>query len=109
MTWHKVRGAWAAKCKGKRLGYYATEEAAAQAMARAYDNYAKDGLGHAMSRAGASTSTSTSTATATSHLKGVTSQFKGVTWHKVRGTWRAVCKHKHLGYYATVRRCILNR
>jgi hypothetical protein len=31
VNWHKHRGKWWAKCKGKSLGYHATEEAAAQA------------------------------------------------------------------------------
>jgi hypothetical protein len=34
---------------------------------------------------------------------GVTSRFKGVSWHKKAGKWRAVIalnrKHKHLGHF----------
>ena len=46
----KGRRKWEARCRGKRLGYYATEEAAA----RAYNDYVKDGVDPVTQRAGAS-------------------------------------------------------
>jgi hypothetical protein len=54
-----------------------TEEAAAQAI----DNYVRDGVLPEIDR--------------------TSSQFKGVTWNKARGKWRADCKSKFLGYHAT--------
>jgi len=61
------------------LGYHATEEAAA----RACDNYAEDG--DAPLESGERTS----------------SRFKGVSWDKSNGTWKARCMGKGLGYHAT--------
>ena len=76
--WDKKRGKWRAECKKKLLGHHATEEAAA----RAYDNYDEDGVVPVQRQAG-------------------TSQFKGVSWHKTNGKWRANCKGNELGYHAT--------
>ena len=79
VSWDKSRLKWAAQCKGKHLGHHATEEAAAQA----YDDYVKDGVDPVQRR------------------EGTSSQFKGVSWHKRRGKWLAVCKGKSLGCHAT--------
>ena len=78
--WDKSRGKWSAQCKKKRLGFHATEEAAALA----YDNYVKDGVVPVSHRNPSSTS-----------------QSKGVFWDKGRKKWRAQCKGKHLGHHAT--------
>jgi len=99
VTWDKGTGKWRAQCKGERLGYHATEEAAAQA----YANYVKDGVVPA------------------THREGICSQFKGVSWDKSSGKWSARCKGTYLGLHATeeaaaqafdgfvkVGRCMLN-
>ena len=80
VCWAKANGKWRAECKGKSLGYHATEEAAA----RAYNTYVKDGVVLVPPRDPA-----------------CSSQFKGVRWDKGRGKWRVVCKGKHLGCHAT--------
>ena len=77
--WVKNRGKWAARYKGKFLGNYVMEEAAAQAC----EEYAKDGGDPAKRR------------------EGTSSAFKGVSWNKCRGQWQAYCKKKRLGCYAT--------
>jgi len=86
VSWHKSSGKWEARRQGKFLGYHATEDAAAQA----YDNYVNDGIAPVRRRATTSAS-----------------QFKGVTWDKSCGKWKAICKGKSLGYHATVGRCRL--
>ena len=48
VSWHKGLGKWQVVCKGKWLGSYATEEAAAQA----YDSYARDGVNPVKHREG---------------------------------------------------------
>jgi hypothetical protein len=74
--WNKGRGKWQVKCKGKYLGLHATEEAAA----RAYNNYGKDSV---------------------DTVQRNSSQFRGVSWEKRRGKWKAECKKKSLGYHPT--------
>jgi hypothetical protein len=120
-----------ARCQGKHVGCYATEEVAA----RAYIEFMEDGIDHVKHR-GVSTSQfkgfswdkkaskwkgtcngtylglqATEVAAArvcNKYLKdGVapgpagSSQFKGVTWDKNNNKWLARCKGKHLGYHAT--------
>ena len=72
-------GKWTAKGTGKYLGSHATEAAAVQA----YDNYVKDGVDPV------------------THRGPTSSQFKGVTWKKSEGKWRAQCMGKCLGHHAT--------
>jgi len=52
---------------------------------QAYDNYVEDGVDPVQHRERSSPS----------------SHFKGVSWHKGSGKWRAVCKNKHLGQHVT--------
>ena len=59
------------------LGHFATEEAAAQA----YNQHVEDGFPPIQRRV-------------------CSSQFKGVTWEKASGAWKAVCLGKGLGYHA---------
>jgi hypothetical protein len=79
VSWNKSNKKWKAKCKGTRLGYHATEEAAA----RAYNKYLKDGIDPIKHRDATNTS-----------------QFMGV--HRVKSTskWRADCKGIYLGLHA---------
>jgi len=77
--WDKSVGKWRAQLKRKFLGNHATEEAAVLA----YDNYVKNGVDPVTRRGSTSTS-----------------QFKGVSWHKGQGKWRARCQGKELGYHA---------
>jgi len=82
VRWDKGRGKWQARCKGRFLGYHATEEAAAAA----YDNYVEDGVDPVTHREGTSSESS---------------RFKGVWRDKGQGKWKAECKGKYLGYHAT--------
>ena len=75
VCWNKPCGKWQAQCKGKSLGYHATEEAAAQA----YNKYVEDGVAPVKRP----------------------SRPKGVSWHQGRGKWQAKCKGTWLGYHAT--------
>ena len=87
-AWDKSHGKWKAQCKGKHRGLHATEEAAAQAAAQAYDTCSNAGpyLGRSPTYA---------------KRRGGTSQFKGVTWVKTQGKWKAQCNGKYLGFHAT--------
>jgi len=76
VSWFKTRGRWRATCKGKHLGFYITEVAAA----RAYSKYLKDGI-HPLTVG--------------------SSQFKGVSWNKRDKSWKTTCNERHLGYHAT--------
>jgi len=78
VCWDKRSKKWEAKCKGKHLGYHATEEAAAQAIT----NYVEDGVVPVTRR-------------------DCTSRFTGVSWDKICGKWRADCKGNHLGHHPT--------
>ena len=71
---------WRADCKGKYPGTHASKEVAAEA----YTNYGEHGV-----------------LPKTPHNPTATSQFKGVSWIKSRGQWRAVCKGTNLGCHAT--------
>ena len=66
-------------CKGKEVGYHATEEAAAQA----YENYVTDGV------------------IPVKHPRNISSEFKGVTWYERYGKWQATFKGKYLGQHAS--------
>jgi len=84
VSWFPRDGNWRARhwVNGKHihLGHHATEEAAALAV----HEYAKDhGVG-AVNRRGVRTS-----------------RFRGVTWDKCGGKWKAACKGKTVGRYAT--------
>jgi len=82
VSWNRSKKQWAARhtVNGKRvsLGHHATEQAAVEAI----NQYYKDGVDLVKHR-------------------GVRSQFKGVSWQKGSGTWRAECKRKKLGYHDT--------
>jgi hypothetical protein len=78
VCWEKGRGKWRASCKGVYLGNHATKEVAA----RAYINYAKDGVVPEKRRERTSPS-----------------EIKGVCWHKRAGKWAANCEGKHLEYH----------
>jgi len=78
VSWNKCLGKWRVVCKGKHLGYHATEDAAALA----YDGYVKDGVDPVQRR------------------EGTASRFKGVTWDKIRRKWKVSCKGKHLGCHS---------
>jgi hypothetical protein len=71
---------WKVQCRGTFLGYHAIEEAAA----RVYDTYVKDG-GRGPVK----------------HRENISSQFKGVSWHKGSGKWQVKSKGKSLGRHGT--------
>ena len=83
VSWNKKFGKWVAKHNeaGQQihLGYHATAEAAALAI----DMYVNDGVDPVQ------------------HRGARTSEFKGVHLDKRSGKWRAMCKRKSLGAYAT--------
>ena len=83
VSWNKKDGRWVAQCKGNRLGFHDTEEAAAQA----YNKYVKDGVIPVKPPRKKSCKSS--------------SQFRGVSWKKTRGKWAAKCKGVSLGYHDT--------
>jgi len=76
VSWDKERNKWRAQCKGKFLGLHTTEEDAA----RAYSKYLKDG---------------------SVPREASISQFTGVSWNKIKNSWRARCKGIHLGHHTT--------
>jgi len=83
VSWNKKFGKWVAKhnVAGQQihLGYHATAEAAALAI----DRYVNDGVDPVQ------------------HRGARTSEFKGAHLDKRSGKWRAMCKRKSLGAYAT--------
>ena len=74
VTWAKANGKWRATCKGRRLGYFPTEAAAAAA----FNKYLADGVDPVKYQGR-----------------------KGVRFDKGAGKWKAIHKEKYIGCYDT--------
>jgi hypothetical protein len=79
VSWRQRENKWKAECKGRQLGYHATEEDAARACSK----YLEDGIDPVK------------------HREASTSQFTGVSWNKKDKKWKVRCKGKYLGMHTT--------